>query len=94
MFNFLNMNAQTIYVIMFYLILIFGMYFIMVRPQRNKSKQDEQMRKNIKLGDEIVTIGGIIGTVINIKNDSIVVETGNDKIHIKKWAISDVINKK
>ena len=48
------------------------------------------MKKNIKIGDEIITIGGIIGKVISVKesDDSIVVESGSNKIRMKRWAIS------
>lgn len=65
------------------------MYFIMIRPQRKKQKEEQQMRNNLRVGDEITTIGGICGRVLNIKEDSLVIETGADrsKMTIKKWAI-------
>lgn len=65
------------------------MYFIMIRPQRKKQKEEQQMRSNLRVGDEITTIGGICGRVLNIKEDSLVIETGADrsKMTIKKWAI-------
>ncbi len=66
-----------------------AMYFIMIRPQRKKQKKEEQMRNNIQMGDDILTIGGIHGKVVSIKDDSLVIESPVDhsKIKIAKWAI-------
>lgn len=68
------------------------MYFFMIRPQRKKEKDAREMRDNLVVGDEITTIGGIVGRVVSIKEDTIVIETGADreKIRIKKWAIQSV----
>lgn len=68
------------------------LYFIMIRPQRKKEKKMQQMRDSIQVGDNVTTIGGIIGRVVNIKDDSLVIETAADrnKIFIKKWAIQSV----
>lgn len=65
------------------------MYFVMISPQRKKQKEEQRMRNSIRVGDEITTIGGICGRVLNIKEDSLVIETGADrsKMTIKKWAI-------
>lgn len=73
------------------LLALFGlMYLIMVKPQQKRKKQEEELRKSIAIGDEIVTIGGIEGRVVSIKDetDSLVIETASDKIKIKKWAIA------
>lgn len=69
------------------LILIF--YFLLIRPQRKKDKEAQKMRNSIQVGDEIITIGGVVGIVVNVKEDTIVVETGSDrsKIRIKRWAV-------
>ena len=68
------------------------MYFLMIRPQNKKKKQEEQMRNNLQVGDEITTIGGLMGRVVSIREDteSLVIETGADrsKIRIKKGAIA------
>ena len=65
------------------------MYFVMIRPQRKKQKEEQKMRNSIRVGDEITTIGGLCGRVINIKEDALVIETGADrsKMTIKKWAL-------
>ena len=68
------------------------MYFIMIRPQRKKQKEEQKMRNNLRVGDEITTIGGICGRVVNVKEDGLISETGADrnKMSIKKWAIQSV----
>ena len=68
------------------------MYFMVIRPQNKKSKQLAELRNNIKSGDDIVTIGGIVGKVLNIKNDEMTIEVGasKTKLTIKKWAVSTV----
>lgn len=74
------------------MVILVGMYFLMIRPSTKRKKQEEEMRNNIQIGDEITTIGGIIGRVVAIKdeNESFIIETGVDrsKIKIKKWAIA------
>lgn len=77
-------------------ILIFVlMYFMMIRPQKKKQKEEQEMRNNLRVGDELTTIGGIRGRVVSIKEDSIVLETGSDrtKIQFMKWAIQSVETK-
>ena len=70
-------------------LMIVAFYFILIRPQRKKEKETAKMRDKLEVGDIVTTTGGIIGIVVSIKDDSIVIETGNDrsKIRIKKWAI-------
>lgn len=65
-------------------------YFMLIRPENKRKKEAEQMRSAVKTGDKIVTIGGIVGTVVNVKETRIVIETGADqvRIEIEKWAIS------
>ena len=66
------------------------LYFIMIRPERKKKKEAEEMRDALKVGDKITTIGGIVGEVCHIKDDNIVIEVGADRVRVefKKWAIS------
>lgn len=65
------------------------MYFLMIRPQKKKQKEEQKMRDSVRVGDEITTIGGICGRIVNIKEDEFVIETGADrnKMVIKKWAM-------
>jgi preprotein translocase subunit YajC len=73
------------------LALMFGVfYFMLIRPENKRKKEAEQTRNSIKNGDEVITIGGIVGTVVNVKEDKFVMETGADQVRIEfaKWAIS------
>ena len=73
------------------LVLMVGVfYFMLIRPENKRKKEAEQMRGAVKTGDKITTIGGIIGTVVNVKEDKIVIETSADQVRIEfaKWAIS------
>lgn len=65
-------------------------YFMLIRPENKRKKEAEQMRNAVKTGDKIITIGGITGTVVNVKENRIVLETGADqvRIEVEKWAIS------
>ena len=82
--------------LLIYAVIIGGMYFLLFRPQQKKRKQEEEMRKALAIGDEITTIGGIVGRIISIKNDSdlLVIESGTEKIKIKSWAVAAVETKK
>ncbi|MGM9660879.1 MAG: preprotein translocase subunit YajC [Faecousia sp.] len=65
-------------------------YFLLIRPENKRKKEAEQMRSSVKKGDKIVTIGGIAGTVVDVKENRIVMETGADQVRLEleKWAIS------
>ncbi len=65
-------------------------YFMMIRPENKRKKEAEQMRSEMKVGDEIVTIGGICGKVVHIKEDKFVIETSADQVRMElaKWALS------
>ena len=71
-------------------------YFLLIRPQKKKEKEARLMMEALRVGDKIVTIGGIVGIVVKTGNDNIVIETGGDKhkIRIKKWAISENVTVK
>ncbi|MBP3464541.1 MAG: preprotein translocase subunit YajC [Angelakisella sp.] len=75
-------------IMMALIILVF--WFFIIRPQRKKDKETAKMRSELQIGDEIVTIGGIIGIIVSMKEDSLVIETGSDrsKIRVTRWAIS------
>ena len=65
-------------------------YFMLIRPENKRKKEAEAMRGAVKTGDKITTIGGIIGTVVNVKEDKIVIETSADQVRMElaKWAVS------
>lgn len=70
-------------------------YFLMIRPQSKKTKQEANMRSSLQIGDEIVTYGGIIGIIVNIKDDTLVIETGTErsKIRILRKAVESCLTK-
>lgn len=76
-------------IIMMALIIVVFWFFI-IRPQRKKDKETAKMRSELQVGDEIVTIGGIIGIIVSMKEDSLVIETGSDrsKVRLARWAVS------
>ena len=77
--------------ILLYGVMFGALYFILFRPQSKKRKKEEKMRQNLQIGDDVTTIGGIMGKIISIKEetDSFVIETGiGSKIRVKRWAIA------
>ena len=76
------------------MIAVFGvvMYFFMYRPQKKQEKEVNNMRNNLQVGDEITTIGGIIGKIVSIKEETIMIETGHDrtKIRLLRTAVRSV----
>ena len=72
--------------------LLVVMYFVMIRPQKKQEKEQNDMRNNLAVGDEITTIGGIIGKIVSIKEETCVIETSHErtKIRILKTAVSRV----
>ena len=68
------------------------LYFMIYRPQKKQEKKDAEMRKNLEIGDQVTTIGHVIGRVVAIKDDSFVLETGSDRVKIRftKTAIGAV----
>ena len=66
------------------------MYFLMIRPENKRKKQAEEMRNNLKKGDQITTIGGIVGKIVQVTDENIVIETSDDRVRMEltKWAVS------
>lgn len=65
-------------------------YFMLIRPENKRKKEAEELRTSLKVGDEITTIGGIVGKVVSVKDDKFVIETSADQVRIEfqKWALS------
>ena len=65
------------------------MYFLMIRPENKRKKKAEEMRNSLSIGDEITTIGGMTGKIVQVTEDTVTFETGEDRVRIqtKKWAI-------
>jgi len=79
------------YMTIIYLVVIIAVfYFFMIRPENKRKKAAEAMRNSLSVGDEITTIGGMIGKIVDIGNDYVVFETSEDRVRVKiaKWGIS------
>ncbi len=78
------------------ILVIVAFWFILIRPQRKKEKADAEMRKNVQIGDEIVSAGGIVGFIVKLEENTVVIETGRDRsmIRLRRWAISENLSAK
>ena len=74
------------------LIMVVVFYFLFIRPQKKKQKEEKEMRGALEVGDGVTTIGGIVGRVVSIKDDTFLLETGSDRTRIRfqKFAIQNV----
>ena len=83
-------QGGSMWLMIIYLVVIFGaMYFMLIRPQRKKQKEEKKMRENLQVGDEVITIGGVHGRVISLKEDTFVIESKSDhtKLTFSRWAL-------
>ena len=87
-------NGTATYIIMM-VVRIALMYFMMIRPQKKRQKEEQEMRSSLEIGDEIITIGGIVGKVVTIREEDLIIETGADrnKMRIQRWAINTNVTK-
>lgn len=87
-----NSLGGTIGMVLMLVVMVAVFYFIGIRPQKKQEKAQNEMRNSLKVGDEITTIGGIIGKIVSIKDETCVIETAHErtKIRILKTAISRV----
>ena len=76
-------NGGSLLSLLIFPLLLVIMYFFMIRPQRKQEKEATAMRNSLSVGDEVTTIGGIIGRVINVKDDTFVLETTRDRTRIR-----------
>ena len=94
MFNFLTTTTDAMggmgSTVIMLVVMIGVFYFMLIRPENKRKKEAEEMRSSVRKGDKITTIGGIVGTVVDVKESRIVIETGADQVRMElmKWAIS------
>lgn len=71
-------------------LLVAVFYFLLIRPENKKKKAAAKMRSELAVGDQITTIGGIVGTICAVKENTIVIETSSDRVRMEftKWAVS------
>ena len=85
-----NGSASLLSMLLPFVILIAVFYFLLIRPENKKKKAAAKMRSELAVGDEITTIGGVVGTICQVKEDTIIIETSADRVRMEftKWAIS------
>ena len=66
-------------------------YFMLIRPENKRKKAAQQMRESLKKGDKLTTIGGIVGTIVQVNEDTLIIETSDDRVRLEvtKWAVSN-----
>ncbi len=81
---------QNISMIVMLVVMLAVFYFMLIRPENKRKKEAEKMRSELTVGDVITSIGGIIGTICAVKENTIVIESGADRVRIElaKWAVS------
>ena len=87
---FFSIQILISFVFIIYFFFIF-FYFFIIRPQKKRDKEDKEIRESLAIGDEVITIGGIIGIVVRLADDTLVIETGGDrsKLRIQRTAIKE-----
>ena len=80
------------YTLIMIIVLVAVFYFFMIRPENKRKKQQDEMRGNLRKGDLVTTIGGVIGRIVKVEDESIIVETSEDRVRMEfaKWAVSTV----
>jgi preprotein translocase subunit YajC len=88
------LDKNSLYGILIWVLFFVVFYFILIRPQRKRDKELKEMRGAVKVGDEIVTVGGIVGNVAKVEEDVVIIELGpsRTKVPVERWAIGSVKN--
>ncbi|MCC8123735.1 MAG: preprotein translocase subunit YajC [Oscillospiraceae bacterium] len=83
-------GGNSFSVVIIFVVLIALFYFVLIRPENKRKKAAAKMRSELAIGDQITTIGGIVGTVCHVTDDTIVLETGADRVRVEftRWAVS------
>ena len=79
----MSMSDPTVSLLVTLILMFALMYFLIWRPQKKQQKKDTEMRNALEIGDEVTTIGGVIGRVVAIKDETFVLETGSDRVRIR-----------
>ena len=82
--------AQALSPLIMLVVMFALLYFMMIRPENKRKKQAEEMRNSLQKGDQIITIGGIVGRIVSVGEATIVIETSDDRVRmeLQKWAVS------
>ena len=85
-------DGNMTYTLVMVIVLVAVFYLFMIRPEGKRKKQQEEMRSNLKKGDQITTIGGVVGRIVKVQDDTLIIETSEDRVRMEfaKWAVSTV----
>lgn len=86
-------RGEMVKIVGMVVIMGFMMYFIMIRPQRQRQKQLDTLMKNLKAGDRVLTGSGIVGTVINVKDKTVSIRSADSKLEVLKSTVSEITEK-
>ena len=89
----MNEPAAQGMTMLFWVVAMFAiMYLFMIRPEQKRKKKAQEMRESLKKGDVVTTMGGIVGKIVHVKQDTIIVETSDDRVRLEltKWAVSSI----
>ncbi len=78
------------YTAIYLVAILAAFYFMLIRPQKKKSKELKNLRDNLKIGDEVITIGGICGKIKKVSEDTVILKTQDVTLKVTKWAIGSV----
>ena len=80
-------NSYSMIIMLVAMVAIF--YFLLIRPEKKRKKEEENLRSNLKVGDKITTIGGIVGKIVDMHDENIVIETSADRVRMElaKWSV-------
>ena len=86
------MGGSSAYTLVMIVVLVAVFYLFMIRPESKRKKQQDEMRSNLRKGDQITTIGGVVGRIVKIEEDTLIIETSEDRVRMEfaKWAVSTV----
>jgi preprotein translocase subunit YajC len=85
-----NPSSSLISTLILIVAMVAVFYFLIIRPQKKRDKQAKEMRSSVKVGDEVVTIGGVCGKVTNVKDDTITIVSAESKMTFLKTAVASV----
>ena len=83
-------SGGSAYTLVMIIVLFAVFYLFMIRPESKRKKQQEEMRSSLRKGDQITTIGGVVGRIVKVEDDTIIIETSEDRVRMEfaKWAVS------
>ena len=85
-----NSTGDSVYMVGMMVLMGVMFYFVMIRPQRKKAKEHAELLRAIKPGDKVLTSGGILAVVVNVKEKSVSIRSGDSKLEILKSAVSEI----